>query len=82
MNLESILLEVETAIKHRCISKTEQWHIVYYHTRICCVPAYEYVPPEIILCIFTEKDVRLGFTQKVWTELSTQIVRIYKELHK
>lgn len=82
MNPEPILLEVATAIKHRCISTTERWHCVYYHTRICCVPSYQNVPPEIILCEFTDKDVREGFELKLWTQLAKRIVDVYKELNK
>lgn len=82
MNTEPILEEVATAIKHRCISTTERWHVVYYHTRICCVPSHENVPPEIILCELTEKDVQQGLDIKIWTELSRRIVEIYKELNK
>lgn len=82
MNPEPILLEVATAIKHRCISTTHRWLVIYYYDRICCVPSYENVPSEIVLCEFTEKDVQSGFELKLWTELSKRIVDIYKELHK
>ncbi len=82
MNPEAQLDKVAIAIKHRCISTTERWHIVYYHDRICCVPSYENVPPEIILCVFTEHQVRTGFTTEQWNDLKTNITKLYKELHK
>jgi len=81
MNPEPILVEVATAIKHRCISTTEKWLVVYYHTRICCVPSYVCVPPQIILCEFNEKEVSAGFDLKLWTQLSRRIVQLYKEVH-
>lgn len=82
MNPEQLLEEIATAIKHRTISTTFKWHVVYYHYRVTCVPTYVNVPPEIILCEFSEKDVQQGLKKKSWTELSRRIVEIYKELHK
>jgi len=82
MNPEAILNEVATAIKHRTISTTERWHIVYYYHRITCVPSYIDVPPEIILAEVTENQVQDGFTVKHWNGLLTRITKIYKELHK
>lgn len=82
MNPESALLEVATAIKHRCISTTHRWHLVYYHDRICCVPSYEDVPPEIILGEFTEIMVQRGFTVREWFDIKTNITKLYEELHK
>ncbi len=81
MNPEQTLTEVATAIKHRTISATERWHIVYYHTRICCVPSYENVPPEIILGEFTEKMVQGGFTIHEWDQLKTNVTKLYEELY-
>lgn len=82
MNPEILLNEVTTAIRHRCISTTHRWHLIYYHDRISCVPSYENVPPEIILCVFTEHQVRTGFTAEQWSDLKANIMKLYKELHK
>ncbi len=82
MNPELQFNEVATAIKHRCISTTEGWHVIYYRDRICCVPSYEDVPPEIILTVFTEHQVQTGFTTQHLNNLKTNIVKLYKELHK
>lgn len=82
MNPEKLLDEVATAIKHRCISSTGRWHIVYYYDRVCCVPSHENVPPKIILGEFTAKDVQEGFSVNQWDRLKTKLVELYKELHK
>lgn len=82
MNPEKLLEEIATAIKHRTISTTFRWHIVYYDTRICCVPSNKNVPPEIIVGYFTEQMVQRGFTANQWNDLKTKIVKFYKELHK
>lgn len=82
MNPEPVLNEVATAIKHRCISTSMRWHIIYYYDRICCVPSYENVPPEIILDEFTEQMVQAGFTANQWDHLKTQITKLYEELNK
>lgn len=81
MNPEALLQEVAIAIKHRCISSTGRWYVVYYYTRICCVPSHENVPPEIILGEFTEKMVQDGFTVVYWNQLKTNITKLYKELN-
>lgn len=82
MNPEPILEEVAIAIKHRTISTTHRWYIVYYHERITCVPSYVNVPPEIILHEFTEKMVQQGFSLTYWNQLTTNIIKLYEELHK
>lgn len=82
MNPELILNEVAIAIKHRCITDTCRWHIVYYHERICCVPSYQNVPPEIIMGKFTERMVNEGFSVVYWNQIKTNITELYKELHK
>lgn len=82
MNPEQLLKEVATAIKHRTISTTHRWHIVYYYNRITCVPSYVPVPPEIILSEFTEQQVQRGFTAGEWHDLKTKVTEFYKELHK
>lgn len=82
MNPEKVLEEVATAIKHRTISYSFRWNIVYYHDRFCCVPTNVNVPPEIILGEFTEKMVQDGFTVAYWNQLKTNITKLYKELHK
>lgn len=81
MNPEQLLEEVATAIKHRGISTTERWHIVYYHDRVCCVPSYENVPPEIIIAEFTDQMVTDGFTVHQWHDIRLKITWFYKELH-
>lgn len=82
MNLEQVLKEVATAIKHRCISTSECWYVIYYRDRICCVPTYENVPTKIILARFTEQEVQGGFVLQKWSDLKTVITKLYKELHK
>lgn len=81
MNPELVLDEIATAIKHRCISTTDRWYIIYYYCRICCVPSYVDVPPEIVLGEFTGKMVDDGFTVVYWNQLKTNITKLYKELH-
>lgn len=82
MNPEKLLEEVANAIKHRCISTTHRWSVVYYHNRICCVPSYENFPPEIFIAEFNEQMVQDGFTTLQWETLKQNIIEIYKELHK
>lgn len=82
MNSEQLLKEVATAIKHRCISTTHRWHVICYAQRICCVPTYENVPPEIILTEFTENMAQEGFSIHQWNQLKTKLIKLYKELHK
>lgn len=81
MNPEPLLDEVATAIKHRCISTTLRWNVVYYQDRICCVPTYENVPPEIILCQFDSMMIRDGFSIQQWNRLASKITKFYMELH-
>lgn len=81
MNPEELLKEVTTAIKHRTISTTFKWHIVYYYNRITCVPTNVNVPDEIILDEFNEQMAQDGFSANQWAHLKTRIVEIYKELH-
>lgn len=82
MNPEKLLDEVATAIKHRTISTSFRWYLIYYYNRVTCVPSYVPVPPEIILDEFTEQQVQRGFTTKEWDQLSTKVTEFYKELHK
>lgn len=82
MNPEQLLEEVATAIKHRTISTTFKWYIVFYYDRITCVPTYVNVPVEIIIHTFTEKMVQDGFTPQQWQQLKTKATEFYKELHK
>lgn len=81
MNPEQLLEEAATAIKHRGKSTTERWHLIYYRDRLCCVPTYENVPPEIILMEFTEIMVQRGFTITEWNNLQTRMIEFYKELN-
>lgn len=80
MNPEKVLEEVAIAIKHRCISNTHRWYCVYYYGRICCVPSHVNVPPEIILCEFTENMVQKGFSVIQWNQCKQNIIKLYKEL--
>lgn len=80
MNPEKAIEEVATAIKHRTISKTHRWSIVYYYNRFTCVPSYVNVPPEIVITEFTEIMVQRGFTVEEWNDIQTNILELYKEL--
>lgn len=82
MNPFEALEEVATAIKHRTVSTTHRWYIVYYYDRITCVPSYKEVPVEIIIGYFTETMVQRGFTVHEWFDIRTNITKLYKELHK
>ncbi len=82
MNPEQLLDEVAAAIKHRCTSTSHRWHIIYYYDRIICVPSFQNVPREVILGMFTEQQVKTGFTTEQWADLKTNAVKLYKELHK
>jgi len=82
MNPEEITENLKTAIKHRTISSTLCWNIVYYHNRICCVPSYQAIPPEIILGQFTEWQAENEFTPTDWDGLKEYAVHFFKELYK
>ncbi|MBA7668458.1 hypothetical protein ES703_76570 [subsurface metagenome] len=82
MNPEQIIEDIETAIKHRCVSNSATWYIIFYHDRICCVPPSAQVPPEIILGQFTEGQASNGFTTTDWNGLKEYAVRFFKELYK
>lgn len=79
-NPERVLEAIATAIKHRTISTTHRWYIVYYHTRLTCVPSYVNVPPEIILHEFTNKMIDKGFSIAYWNHLKAKVIELYKEL--
>jgi len=81
-NPEQILTEIAIAIKHRTISDSNRWKIIYYYKRITCVPSCAYVPPQIVLHEFTEKMVHRGFTTIYWNQLKQNVIKLYKELHK
>ncbi|MBA7574340.1 hypothetical protein ES708_16145 [subsurface metagenome] len=80
--IKDICKDITNAVKHRTISSTQCWHIVYYHGRICCVPTIFVVPPEIILGKFTDQEAQDGFTVYQWNQFKTQIALLYKELYK
>lgn len=79
-NPEQALDQVAASIKHRTISKTHRWKIVYYYTRICCVPYSEDIPPQIIIGEFTQQMVDTGFTLVYWNQIKTNIIKLQKEL--
>ncbi len=81
-NPEQVLEEIAIAIKHRTISHTHRWKIIYYHERLTCVPAYADVPSQIVLHEFTEKMVQDGFSTIYWNQLKQNVVKLYKELQK
>ena len=81
-NPEQTLEEIAIAIKHRTISHTHRWKIIFYHERITCVPAYADVPSQIVLHEFTERMVHRGFTTTYWNQLKQNVIELYKELHK
>ncbi len=81
-NPEVILADIAIAIQHRTISHTHRWKIIHYHDRITCVPAYADVPSQIVLHEFTERMVHRGFTTIYWNQLKTNVIKLYKELHK
>jgi len=81
-NPEHVLNDIAIAIKHRCVSNSATWYIIYYHCRICCVPANVKVPPEVILHTFTEAMVQEGFSIVYWNQLKANVTKLYKELNK
>ncbi|GAH79879.1 unnamed protein product [marine sediment metagenome] len=80
-NPEQVLEEIAIAIKHRTISDTHRWKIIYYHDRLTCVPTYISTPEQIILHEFTEKMVQKGFSLTYWNHLKANVVKLYKELN-
>lgn len=81
-NPERVLTEIAIAIKHRTISTSLRWKIIYYHTRLTCVPIESDVPEHIVLHTFSESMVNRGFTAIYWNQLKQNVVKFYKELHK
>ncbi len=81
-NPEIILNEIAIAIKHRTISDTHRWKIIYYYDRITCVPTYVSTPEQIILHEFTDKMAKDGFSTIYWNQCKTNVIKLYKELHK
>lgn len=79
-NPEQVLEEIAIAIKHRTISHTHRWKIVYYHTRLTCVPIEVEVPERIVLHEFTESMVHQGFSLAYWNHLKQNVIKLYKEL--
>jgi len=82
MTDNEIIEMVTSAIKHRCVSNSATWYIIYYHRRICCVPTSVKVPPEIILGQFTEDQAENEFTPTDWDGLKEYAVHFFKELYK
>jgi len=81
-NPEQVLEEISIAIKHRTISHTERWKIIYYRERLTCVPNFIDVPSQIVLHEFTERMVQRGFSVIYWNQLKQNVVKLYKELQK
>lgn len=81
-NPEFILNEIAIAIKHRTISDTHRWKIIYYYTRITCVPTYVSTPNQIILHEFTEKMAIEGFSTIYWNQCKQNVIKLYRELQK
>lgn len=79
-NPEVVLNEIAIAIKHRTISHTHRWKIIYYHTRLTCVPIEANVPDKIVLHEFTENMVNNGFSVTYWNQLKQNVIKLYKEL--
>ncbi|GAH33206.1 unnamed protein product [marine sediment metagenome] len=82
MNPEQIIEDIDAAVKHRCVSNSATWYIIYYHDRICCVPSNAKVPPEIILGQFTEDQAQAGFTTRERDGINEYAVHFFKELYK
>ncbi len=82
MNPENVIEEVTAAIKHRTISNTLCWYIIFYHNRICCVPSNVSVPPEIILGYFTEDQAQAGFTTRDRDGINEYATHFFKELYR
>ncbi len=82
MNPEQILEGIESSIKHRCVSTSDTWYIIFYHNRICCVPTSAKVPPEIILGQFTENQAKNGFTPTDRSGINEYALHFFKELYK
>jgi len=80
-NPEQVLEEIAIAIKHRTISHSERWKIIYYRDRITCVPGYTDVPHQIILHEFTERMGQRGFSAIYWNQLKQNVTAFHKELH-
>lgn len=81
-NPEQVLEEIAIAIKHRTISHTHRWKIIFYHERLTCVPAYADVPSQIVLHEFTERMVHRGFSVIYWNQLKQNVIKFYKEFRK
>ncbi len=79
-NPERVLTDIAIAIKHRTISYSHRWNIVYYHTRVTCVPTNVDVPSQIILHEFTDKMANDGFSAIYWNQLKANVIKLYKEL--
>lgn len=79
-NPEKVLDEIANAIKHRTISTTQRWKIIYYHTRLTCVPTTFDVPNKIVLHEFTENMVNKGFSVTYWNQLKTNVIKLHEEL--
>ncbi len=77
---EKVLTEIANAIKHRTISTTHRWKIIYYHTRLTCVPTTFDVPDKIVLHEFTENMVNKGFSVTYWNQLKTNVIKLHEEL--
>lgn len=81
-NPEQVLEEISIAIKHRTISHTHRWKIIFYDERLTCVPAYADVPEQIVLHEFTERMVHRGFSTIYWNQLKQNVIKLYKEFRK
>lgn len=79
-NPEQCLVDVANAVRHRPISIHEHWKIIYYHTRICCVPVTCDCPDNIVLNLFTERMAVEGFSNIYWHQTKMNIIALYKEL--
>lgn len=79
-NPEKVLVDVANAVRHRPIAITGRWKIIYYHTRICCVPVTCAVPDKIVLNTFTERMAREGFSAVYWHQTKMNVIALYKEL--
>ncbi len=79
-NPEQVLEDIAIAIKHRTLSCTQRWKIIYYYTRITCVPIEVDVPDKIVLHEFTNKMLEKGFSVTYWNQLKANVIKLYKEL--
>jgi len=76
MNPIEIANSIGTALANRPPQVGKRYQICYEQGRIWCHPLGKPLPPTHIVGIFSDDDLKQGFTNEQWNQIVTQVCKI------